>query len=173
VPSWATPASAGSLTLLSTTTLSGATVTISGISGAYTNLMAFVFGVTNATVKGDLQVAPNGVTNLSDGTFSTSSTALGSGGNRYVLLSGQGATTQSVLTSTNNSYVMTINNYASTTSFKTITSFGANEDSGASPQTTGRIYFGQYKSLSAITSLVFNNTGGNLSTGTVLLYGVK
>jgi hypothetical protein len=170
--SWGT-ISAGSLTLLSTTTLSGATVTISGISGSYTNLMAFVFGVTNATAKGDLQVAPNGVTNLTDCTRSASSTTLGSSGNSYFHLSGVGATTQSVLTSTNNSYVMTINNYASTTSFKTITSFGANEDSGASPTTSGRIAFGQYKSLSAITSLVFNNTGGNLSTGTVLLYGVK
>ena len=45
---WATPA-AGGMTLLSTTSLSGATTTISGISANYTNLYVYIYGVTNAT----------------------------------------------------------------------------------------------------------------------------
>lgn len=42
---WATPASGGGLTLLSTTTLSGASVTVSSISGAYKNLQIVIKGM--------------------------------------------------------------------------------------------------------------------------------
>ena len=55
---WATPA-AGSLTLLSTTSLSGATTTISSIDQTYTHLQIFVFGVTNATNNGATRMKPN------------------------------------------------------------------------------------------------------------------
>jgi len=36
-----------------------------------------------------------------------------------------------------------------------------------------QLVMGGIQTNSAITSLVFSNTGGNLSTGTVRLYGVK
>ena len=46
VPSWAAPAAGGGMTLLSTTTLSGATTTISSISQSYTDLYVAVYGMT-------------------------------------------------------------------------------------------------------------------------------
>ena len=47
VPAWAT-VSAGSMTLLSTTTLSGQTTTISSISQNYTNLFVIVYGLVTS-----------------------------------------------------------------------------------------------------------------------------
>jgi hypothetical protein len=49
---WATPASGGGMTLLSTTTLSGATTTISSISGSYKHLFVLLKGITS-NVEGD------------------------------------------------------------------------------------------------------------------------
>ena len=48
----------GSMTLLSTTTLSGATTTISSISQSYLSLMVVMFGVT-AAGNGNMRIAAN------------------------------------------------------------------------------------------------------------------
>ena len=58
VPTWAAPAGGGGMTLLSTTTLSGATTTISGISQDYVNLYVVIYGVSNATASGNFQLDP-------------------------------------------------------------------------------------------------------------------
>ena len=47
-PSWATPASGGGLTLLSTTSLTGASTTISSISGSYKNLQIILKNTDNS-----------------------------------------------------------------------------------------------------------------------------
>jgi hypothetical protein len=57
---WATPSSGG-MTLLSTTSLTGASTTISGISGAYTDLQLVIQGVT-AAANGIVRIAPNAIT---------------------------------------------------------------------------------------------------------------
>jgi hypothetical protein len=71
-------------------------------------------------------------------------------------------------TDANNAFTFTIDNYSSATNYKTITSLG-HFNSGSFPAWAA----GGYYANTAITSLVFANSGGNLSTGTVLLYGVK
>jgi hypothetical protein len=165
---WATPA-AGGMTLLSTTTLSGATTTISGISGSYNILYGVIFGVTNATSNGVFRLAPNGNTGI------TQSVAVGRNG-------GTDTRTDSYMffvqpsfpidrTLTTNAWEFTIVNYASTTSIKPINTFGGYIDMNANPHPVTR--FGFVQTTSAIDSLVFSNDSGNLSTGTVLLYGVK
>ena len=58
---WATP-TAG-MTLLSTTTLSGASTTISSISGSYTNLQILIYGVTNNTANGNFLLTFNALGN--------------------------------------------------------------------------------------------------------------
>lgn len=60
-PSWATPASGGGQTLLSTTTLSGSVTTISSISGSYKHLFIVVKGVYLATA-GNVSMTLNGDT---------------------------------------------------------------------------------------------------------------
>jgi hypothetical protein len=170
VPAWVT-ASSGGMTLLSTTTLSGATVTISGISGSYNSLYAVITGVTNATGNGEFRIAPNNdatITNYAGWYAGNGAAPTTRGGQDGYLSLTNGLDLSR--TETNNIWSLTINNYASTTSVKSFEVFG-----GANRTTDDDAYFyqGRIRTTSAITSLVFSNSGGNLSTGTVLLYGVK
>jgi hypothetical protein len=165
---WAAPA-AGGMTLLSTTTLSGAsTITISSINQTYTNLYVYVSGVTNATSNSGMSVIPNGTGGVSD---------------YYRPSGGSGLTTNTndsptfndgsniLRTNNENSWAYTFYNYASTTAYKSFAASGGYYN--ASSQRYAHFCFGQWRSTSAITSLDFTHYGGNYSTGTVLLYGVK
>ena len=58
-PEWATPASGGGMTLLSTTALTGASITLSSISGSYTNLYLLLKGVYLATAGGNCSMQFN------------------------------------------------------------------------------------------------------------------
>jgi hypothetical protein len=172
VPSWSAPAG-GSLTLLSTTTLSGASTTISSISGSYKNLYVEVEGVTNATANGIFRIAPNGATNLTmynglscvDGTQGTYGRDL-----NYLRLSDNAG--QLTRTDSSNSWFVLFSNYANTTYNKVFTAQGYYVGAATSTSVT-EYTTGIYKSTSAITSLEFSNSGGNLSTGTVRVYGVN
>ena len=74
-------------------------------------------------------------------------------------------------TDANNAFQLQIYNYASSTAYKPVETFGIylNNDS----QVEAANFAGGFKDNTAITSLVFSNSGGNHSAGTVLLYGVK
>jgi len=158
---WAT-VSSGGMTLLSTTTLSGATVTVSGISGSYKNLVGVIIGVTNASADGEFQVNPNGanVVNLGGvyvpgGVDSFTNQQFRTIGNTIAR------------TNTDNAFTFTISNYANTTNFKPATWHGAWFQGS-----NYRLIFGGVVSTnSAITSIVLSNTGGSLTAGTLLLYG--
>jgi len=164
---YATPSS-GSMTLLSTTTLSGATTTISISDQTYNNLYAIISGVTNATSNGTFRVAPNNSTTL----VSVQEII---GNNIYARTDGYLVLTANVevLGSGNNEnvFTFTINDYASTSKYKTVNTLVGYNDTGNNHRGGGSL--GYIRTTSAITSLVFSNNGGNFSTGTVLLYGVK
>jgi hypothetical protein len=171
---WATPTSGG-MTLLSTTTLSGATTTISSISQDYNHLEIYIYGVTNATSDGYFRLAPNGTTNITSQTGSFYSGSLGGPGfyqsaAGYLILSGN--TTDTISASdANNAFAVKISNYSSTVGRKPFSANGsAFHNAGG---WWGLNSQGAIRTTSAITSLVFSNSGGNLSTGTVLVYGVK
>lgn len=158
---WAAPSSGG-MTLLSTTTLSGATTTISGISGSYTNLLILVDGVNNNNNFGDYGILPNnssvssGNQQLGDTPGSFSSTAI-----PLTMGSTTGAS------STNRNWAINIYNYASSTQQKTFSVNGYNRTQGCWAN-------GTFQSTTAISSLVFTTFGtGSFTAGTVLLYGVK
>jgi hypothetical protein len=158
---WATP---GGMTLLSTTTLSGASTTITGISTAYTNLYVYTFGMTNNTANGLFKIEINSSTNgiyanaIQNGTVSDlDGTFLSSGSNLDRALA-------------NSTYSLYIDDYASTYNFKPINFYGLGY--GASYQGT-TISGGFFGAGSPVTSLKFSNTGGTFSAGTVLVYGVK
>jgi len=159
-PQWATPASGGGMTLLSTTTLSGASTTISSIDQTYTNLYAFIYGMTNATADGNFVVRPNNLTSAYYGTTLTGSTfgSISGGGVNYPI---------QPRTSTNNAYTLNIPSYTNATVSRILVDGYGSCDNG-----TFQIW-GVLATGSAVTSLVFLNTGGNFSGGTVLLYGVK
>ena len=169
LPSWATPAS-GSLTLISTTSLTGASVTLSSIPATYKHLQLVISGVTNATADGAFRIAPNGATTSSNNTLLNGS-ALEARLANYLLLVGPGGGFILTRTDANNVFVLNIYNYAATTMYKNFNSVGIatlTATAGTIINTTG-----SYLANTAITSLVISNSGGNLSTGTVLLYGVN
>jgi len=60
--SWATAASGGGLTLLSTTSLSGSTTTVSSISGSYKNLILIVKNVVASVDSTQVYLRMNGIT---------------------------------------------------------------------------------------------------------------
>lgn len=171
VPSWATPSS-GSLTLLSTTTLSGASTTISSINQTYTHLQIYVFAVTNATANGGFNFQPkNGATSLTTqgvaptgGSYTLSSTPT-------QLANNDSNDDKLLRTSNDNTWRIEISNYSSTTIQKTLAVWGeyATPNAGA----YGKFGFGAVRSTSAVDALTFTTTGGDASTGTVLIYGVK
>jgi hypothetical protein len=163
----------GGMTLLSTTTLSGSSTTVSSISGAYQNLYVLVTGMTNATANGSFRVAINGSTTESASTGAFYANAAGGSFTLYNDYTSRYSGNNSGLlrTDANNAYMLTIFDYASSTAPKTYQNIVAGLDGNSS----NYIQQGQggYYSNTAVTSLVFSNAGGNWSTGTVRVYGVK
>jgi len=164
---WQT-SSSGGMTLLSTTTLSGATTTISSISQSYTSLFGVIYGITNATANSSYRMLPNN---------SASSNVVymyNNGGTPILGLDGSYVMfcpITNTRTSAANSWVFKIDNYTSSTNYKPINYSGSYLDNSATNNAiTGG---GAFLSNTAITSLVFSSPSGNFSTGTVLLYGVK
>lgn len=161
-------ATSGGMTLLSTTSLSGATTTISSINQTYTNLYAVIYGMTNATADGAFRIAINADTTSAY----LVSLAFPQGGSATIAGSAAGY----LLTPTNlsrtdsvNTFALTFPNYATTSVYRTFNMFGRYTTAAAK---TAINISGSWD-VAAITSLVFSNSGGNMSTGTVLLYGVK
>ena len=161
---WAAPATGG-MTLLSTTTLSGATTTISSISGAYKQLVAYIELPQNATADGQFRIAPNGDTNLAYLVGVKIATTV------YDVNGGYITTASTTNRSTTNfSATLVIDNYTTTATLKPVQYYGWYAPTSGSGQFMSS---GVYAGASAVTSLVFSNSGGNLSSGTVYLYGVK
>jgi hypothetical protein len=168
---WATPGSGGGLTLLSTTTLSGASTTISSISGAYVNLYCEIINFLPATDDARIYVRPNNNSTAltyynaqigtADGDYLFNDTT-------FTLSLGQDSATATNFTAFN------LYNYADTNTWKMITSFSMLNDSAAPSTTVAyRSLVGFMATTTDITSLTFHTSTGNFTSGTVLLYGVK
>jgi hypothetical protein len=167
---WAAPSSGG-MTLLSTTTLSGATTTISSINQTYTNLQIFIIGANNATGNYKVAIKPNATANLCNYTGTVNGN-LGSSDAVNIRLDDFIATGSGFqVNSTNNSYCININNYANATNFKPFTYFGrvTNSVNGSATHHLG----GAIVTNNAITSLEIITDVGSFTAGTVLVYGVK
>ena len=150
------------MTLLSTTSLSGASVTISNISQDYTELLVLI---NNANVSGvggyQIFVRPNNSTNSSGASQEAQNN--GDYSNDSIKLSVNGGSPTSP-----QSHQLRFPNYAATDARKTFITAGI--------QSTGLgcISGGGIASNSAITSLVIIPTGSqSFNAGTVLIYGVK
>jgi hypothetical protein len=169
VPSWAT-SSSGGMTLLSTTTLSGATTTISSINQTYNNLYILISGINNASDSIN-KVLPNGANNTDIAMIEVihnASAGVDGALNTAIPVS---ARQSNLAANTNNVFTCEIFNYASTTNYKLANfSAGLVRSTSANTQTVGT---GLIKTNSAITSLDVTSGTGNFSGGTILVYGVK
>lgn len=161
-------ANASGMTLISTTTLSGASTTISSIPQTYKALRLIITGVTNATANGLFRIAPNALGNQNFATGATGQQA----GSPSLFQTGydfiKPSTTNLDRTNASNAMTLQIDNYTSATR-KTFSLYGG-------VYTSDYFFFNLagYSILTdAITSIYFDNSGGNFSSGTVLLYGVN
>jgi hypothetical protein len=168
---WAS-VSSGGMTLLSTTTLSGASTTVSGISASYTHLLIFVYGITTA-VNSYCTFDPNA--SLANAYYqrerNTSSSAweLTTQENTPAYIWAQ---TNNKENNANQSSVVWLYNYTGGTSIpKDFNIQTVYRDSG---NTYYAQYFnrGTYFNEAAVSSIKFA-TGSTFSTGTVKIYGVK
>ena len=163
---WATPATGG-MTLLSTTTLSGASTTVSSIPTTYLQLYVQIFGMTNATANGKFTVQINGAANRIYASVIQDATLTGLAGGD--LLS---AGTSMDRTVASNCYTLIIDHYYDTSvaNFCPIQFYGTTYVPSYQATSTSGSFF---SAGSPVTSIKFLNTGGNFSSGTVLVYGVK
>jgi hypothetical protein len=168
-PQWSSP-STGAFTLLSTTALTGPSTLISSINQTYKSLFMVIYGVTNATANGVMRVAPNANTTGCSYVSTDSVGASFVSSVQRVTYLNLGTTAWS-RTATNNVATIQIDNYTSSTNYKSLNAYGYAEETGGSVMSFN--IGGAFVSNTAITSLQFSNAGGNLSTGTVLLYGVN
>ena len=162
-------ATAGGMTLLSTTTLSGASTTISSIDQTYVNLQIVITGMTNATTASTPNIQFNASSVLFTGVETYNSN--GSSGTAVHTSTTLNFVTAPTRTNADNFWGITILNYGSTTAYKGVsTIMGATRNAGGEGSGTTSGYI---KTNSGISSLVITNPGGTWSTGTVLVYGVK
>lgn len=173
VPVWAAPASGGGMTLLSTTTLSGANTTISSISGSYNTLVVVVSGISvssNAFVEIQPNATSTSITIASIASNPSNNDAIKpqSFTNSTLYLDGDDVIKAS---NTDNAFCVTFDNYASASYYKPVQSYGSFTNSSTLRQSIIRM--GAFQSTTAISSLKFVTSAGTFGAGQVLVYGVK
>jgi len=162
---WATP-SAGGMTLISTTALSGASTTIS-FGSTYTNLMFVFYEMTNNTADGAVTCYFNSGTTNQSGVYTTGTTSTSFNDTTIRLSANQ------TLNRANNvngiTLIVTTYNPPGTTYFQPFQVFGGWYQGGrVNVNAGGHITIG-----AALTSLTVANAGGTFSAGSVQLYGIK
>jgi hypothetical protein len=163
---WAT-SSSGGMTLLSTTTLSGASTTISGINQTYKDLFVIVTGVTNTTPDGYRYIRPNNTSSIAIQAVAYGGNAVNQESDIYIPRDGD-----TTFNNSDNAASVIIYNYASSTTNKPFNGSISYARTGSSHQ--AQVFGGSIKTNTAISSLVFVQTGGgSFNAGTVKIYGVN
>lgn len=165
---WATSASGG-MTSLATGTLSGASVTISSISGAYTHLQLVITNRIHATANQAAVMRLNGDsgTNYTTSTIYNNNTAAGitTPDQTFIRTGGDAPTTGTIFSQEN----ITIYNYTNTSIYRICKVNSYTNSTTASIRDS----IGFYKSATAVTSITILAETGNLTSGNYVLYGVK
>lgn len=171
-PEWAA-VSGGGMTLLSTTTLSGASVTLSSIPTSYNNLQIIVRNFLPTTDTRSLYIRINGDATANRHAFLSTNSAsnaqvVGTFNQADIRISSDqdNAVTQSLVR-------VNIYDYKNTTTWKMLDFQSIVNDTGTTTSWQLQNGFGYYNQTSAITSLEFLPASGNFTSGTILLYGVK
>lgn len=173
IPSWATPSGGGGMTLLSTTTLSGASTTIGSISQDYTNLYILSKGITLSTSTlfrfNDTSLGGTGTDSMwlqwdVNNAISNSGNA-----NDQVPMT---AFDNSLSTNANNVGNFIIYDYASSSTNKNCAYSTSHVQSANSRYFTVN-GMAVIRQTSAISSLTFVTGSGTFSGGTIQIYGVK
>ncbi len=166
---WDTAASGG-MTLISTTTLSGATTTISSIPATYNTLYLVIDDAIGAD-DAELRMRFNGDSNANrhcsayNNAFSGTANTFSSNFQRITINTDN--TTATAFST------IEIPNYTNTTSWKFAKIIGVNNDETTTTSIRINQSIGAYNQTGAISSLAFFFGSGNAAGGTIKLYGVK
>jgi hypothetical protein len=167
VPTWAAPSAGGGLTLLSTTTMTGSSVTVSSISQSYKNLFIYIKDVTSPAV-GAVTLRLNGVStsNYTDhriyyaaagvqADFTTGTSLFLNNSNSNTAASGKFAA------------LITIPRYTDTSMMDLdIRSSGRDATAGILISYN----LGRFEAAAAVSSITINHAS-SFSTGTMYIYG--
>jgi hypothetical protein len=167
---WATPAASGGMTLLSTTSLTGSSVTISDISQSYKHLFVVVKDIYLNGVD-DIGIRYNGDsgTNYSERIIRTIGSTLSgitSGASNYWRLTVGSTNTDFSNKSAGSFWVL---RYTDTSNIESV-------GSGAGYEGTNKTFLlteSRYNASAAITSLTIRCTSEAFSAGTIYIYGVS
>ena len=169
-PEWAT-LSSGGMTLISTTTLTGASVTLSSIPGTFNHLYLVIRNYCPATTAMPMLGRFNGDSGANRHARATSIVANPAAFGQ-TSFTAWGTTQTSTAANCNQVTVAFIPDYINTATQKLYYSFGWGlESDNTSLLQNSRL--GLYNQTVAITSLEFFPQSGNFTSGTILLYGVK
>jgi hypothetical protein len=168
---WATPASGG-MTLISTTTLNAATVTISSIPSSYVNLMLIVRNARPVNDTASTLLRFNSDATSSRHTQNSAGVAVQTDqpfNSEQIAISraSDNGTVQSLS-------VTTIFDYANTTTWKGGQTLSITNNPTTTTNTNSTMSYGWYNQTGAISSLqLITDYGTGFTSGTALLYGVK
>jgi hypothetical protein len=170
---WASAGGSGGMTLLSTTTLSGASTNISVTTG-YKDLKIIISGATANAGGSSFVIRPNNASNTCAYTgtkYSGNASALSFSTTEYELLAFGG----SLETDSENAWMVNIFNYDQSTYVKAIQSSGYwKQVYQGNTRRNAMDSGGGYYATTAITSVALSLIGGNTFTsGQVKIYGVN
>ena len=168
--SWATPSSGG-MTLISTTTLTGASVVLSSIPQTYNDLRIYIKNYKPSAVAG-LLCRVNGLTSgiyRENQEYSEAGADdRGATGTKWEIAArGQNTSTSEFLAD----YV--IPDYTNETTWKYVNGRSIANNPTTVTNYNFATFWAPIRQTAAITSLTFFPNSGNFTSGTILLYGVK
>jgi hypothetical protein len=167
---WGSP-SAGGMTLISTTTLTGASVTISSIPATYNSLYVVVRNFLPDTANRVLYMRFNADATASRQRGVSSYGEIGpyAFNQAQIQISGGAASS----TTSNALARISFPDYANTSSWKMCAIQSVQNDNGDPTTFYSYVANGYYNQTAAISSLSFFPNSGNFTSGSILLYGVK
>ena len=168
---WATPSSGG-MTLISTTTLTGTTVTLSSIPQTYNNLQLIIRNHRPAS-DAYIRARFNSVTTSTYYSMDFISYGINTSLSGYESNFLDFCTQYSTDNSTNsNMYVINLYDYKNTVAYKMGDNRFYKEGVNGTDINSGQTNL-LFANNEAISSIVLQNSTGDFTSGTVLLYGVK
>lgn len=167
---WAAPAAGGGMTLISTTTLTGASITLSSIPSTYNNLQIIIRNAKSQTDGDPIRMRFNGdsganrhkhteMVTAAAQTFNETSVLIANNGDNSVVTFG-------------NIYI-TIPDYANSSNSKMSITYATSNDATTTTSIVPVNKMGYYNQTAAISSLEFFGNSGGWTSGEILLYGVK
>lgn len=169
---WATAASGGE-TLISTTTLSGSSITLSSIPSTYKSLKFVVRNFRPSADYEPLNVRFNGDSTANRYFGGSSTTNIDGQTFSQAGIYGGGAEQQDSGAAGNALSVTEIYDYTNTTTWKMLTTTSIANNGGTPTWINAQRRIGAYNQTSAISSITLYVDSGTITSGTVLLYGVN